>query len=87
MRVGLDIELIHEIRAEQLVANNAIGVLFEGPAILAHEPMGVGDINHVLQALEFAQDQRPVRPRAGIGHIEVIAAGLCLEAALAIRPG
>ena len=36
-----------------------------------------------LQALELAENQRPVRPGAGIGNIEMVAAALGLEATLA----
>src|SRR5690606_25535927 len=52
-------------------------------SVLAHERMDDGYRNHVLQPLQPAQNQRAVRPRAGKRDMEMVAAGLRLEAAFA----
>src|SRR5690554_12751 len=59
----------------------------ELPAVLDHIRVHHGDTNVRLQALEFAEDQSPVRPGAGHGYIQVITAALRRKTTLTRRPG
>ncbi len=69
----------------QRVARHARAGL-EGPAVLAHEPVHDRERSiDVLEAFQLAEDQRAVRPRAGPRDVEVVAARLGLEPALAGR--
>ena len=78
------VALVHEVETVQFVAAGAVG-LVEGPAVFQHQPTDHRDVDQAFQALELAQDQGAVRPRAGEGYIEVIATGLGLEAAFTTR--
>src|SRR3981081_3056531 len=62
-----------------------IGVVLEGPALLPEARDGVGDRHGAFELLERAEDQRPVRPGAAMGHIEMIAPGLRAEARRPVR--
>ena len=57
----------------------------EGPSVFAHEGIDYGKRNRAVEPLELAEDQRAMRPWAGERYIQVIAAGLSLEAAVAAR--
>lgn len=56
----------------------------EIPAIFAKQPIHHRVRKYFLQALQFANDQCPMGPRAGQGYIQVIAVLLSLEATRAI---
>jgi hypothetical protein len=55
-------------------------IVFEGPALLPQSGNGIGDADRVAEFFQCAKDLRAVRPRAGVGDIEMIAAGFGLEA-------
>src|SRR5690606_27085557 len=57
----------------------------EPPALGPHVPVDHGQRYVSLQPLQLAEDERAVRPRAGEGDVEVIAAGLGRVAAGAVR--
>src|SRR5690554_4993528 len=59
----------------------------EFPTIFHHIRVHHGDTNVRLQALEFAEDQSPVRPGAGHGYIQVVTAAFRRETALTRRLG
>ena len=61
-------------------AGQRIAAFAELPASFEHQGFDHGNRNHALEALEDAEDQRPVRPRAGVGDEQVVAAGLGREA-------
>jgi hypothetical protein len=44
------------------------------PPFLLHMPMHARKRNNLLQTLEFAHDQGAMRPGAGVGDVEVVAA-------------
>src|SRR6185437_3363426 len=67
VRIGALIDLIGEARAGQRVG------LGKGPALLQHERLDEADRDDVFQALQQAEQQRAVAPRAGERQIEVIA--------------
>ena len=81
----LDIEFAQPLRAEDRIGNDARAGL-EGPAALAQQPVDDRERDHALEALEPAEDERAMRPRAGERDDEMIAAGFGLEAADAARP-
>ncbi len=58
----------------------------EGPSVLTHPPVQRRQGDLALQLFQRPEDQGPVRPGAGVGDIEVVAARLGLEPALAGRP-
>ena len=60
------------------------GIVLEGPALLLQAGDRVGDRDRAVELLQRAIDQRAVRPRAAVRDIEVIAAGLGLEAGRAV---
>src|SRR4029079_17655438 len=62
------------------IGHDAVAVL-EAPAILAHEPMDDRPAYRAFEAFQRAHDEGAMRPRAGIGNIEMVAAGLRLEPA------
>ena len=76
---------MHVACAVDRVVYDAVAAL-EGPAMLGHVPMDDGDGDHFLQPFQRAEDQRPMRPGAGEGDIEMIAARFGLKAGLAARP-
>ena len=80
--IGLGVDLVQEIEAVKRVAGGAV-LGQERPAVLAHEMMHDRDRDDVFELLQLAEDQRAVRPRAGERDVEVVAAGLRLEAARA----
>src|SRR5690606_35818944 len=86
VRVGPDIGLAQELETVDAVASGAIA-LAEGPAVRPHVMVDDRDGDHVFEPLEGARDQRAVRPRAGIGDVEVIAAWLGGKAARTSRSG
>src|SRR5581483_10742169 len=53
----------------------------EGPSLIAHERIDYRDRDCALQSLHLAHDERAVRPRTCERHVQMIAAGLRLEAA------
>jgi hypothetical protein len=57
------------------IGNDAVAIL-EAPAVFAHEPVDDRQADRLFKTLERPHDERPVRPRTGIGHIKMIAAGL-----------
>lgn len=79
-RIRLGVDLVQIVEAIERVAGGAI-LGQEGPAILAHEMVHDRNRDDVFQLLQRAEDQGAVRPRASPGDIEVITAGLDLEAA------
>ena len=87
MRLDACIDLMQEITAEQIITGGAIGTMREAPAILEHQRMHDRHRNMVGQVFQQAENQCPVRPRAGIGYIEMVASALGLEPALARRAG
>ena len=60
------------------------GIVLEGPALLAKPRNGDGEADRTIQFLKREIDLRAVRPRAGVGDIEVIAPGLGFEAGRAV---
>ena len=78
LRGGVD--LIEKARVTHRIRDDA-GAVLEGPAVLGHVPMHHRQADHALQALHLAKQQGAMRPRTGERHIQVIAAGLSLEAA------
>lgn len=85
-KIGFRIDLVEIIGAVECVAGRAI-LLQESPAVLTHEMMDDGYGDHVFQLLQFAKDQRPVRPGASQRDVEMIAAGLRLETVTAAWAG
>src|SRR5690606_2982581 len=65
----------------------AIGarVVAEAPAFIAQYRLDHRDADHVLQLLEPAPDQRARSPRADQRHVQMVAAGLGGESAIAGR--
>ena len=61
--------------------------LVELPALREHVRLDDRDADRLGQLLQPAEDQRAVRPGAGERDVEMVAAGLGLEAALAGRAG
>ena len=59
------------------------GALLEGPALFRHDPVHDGDVDVRLEPLQLPQDQCAMGPGARVADIQVIAAGLRLEAAAA----
>ncbi len=84
-RIGQRVELVEVGDAVDRVRHHALARR-ERPSVLRHQPVRHRQADHALQPLEAAEDERAVGPRAGERHVEVIAAGLGLEAALARRP-
>ena len=80
--IGLGVDLVQEIEAVKRVARGAI-LGQECPAVLAHEMVHDRDRDDVFELLQLAEDQRAVCPRTGERHVEMVAAGLRLEAARA----
>nr|GFA76659.1 hypothetical protein [Tanacetum cinerariifolium] len=80
------ITLVHERVTVERIPGGA-GLRVEGPAVFAHQPTDDRDVDQALKALEFAHDQRAMRPRTGQRHIQVVAAGFGFEAAFARRAG
>ena len=78
--IGPGVDLVQEVEAVERVAGRAI-LGQESPAVLAHVMVHDRDRDDVLELLQLAQDQRAVRPRAGQRNVEMVAAGLGLEAA------
>ncbi len=87
LRVGRLVDLAQEALAQQPVARRAGKVGVEGPAVRLHQRMHDADVDVVFQPLQAAEDQRPVRPGAGRGDIEVIAPGFGGEPAFARGAG
>ena len=85
-RVGARVDLVEEIQSVEAVPGGAL-LGKKGPAVGAHEMVHDGHGNDVFELLQNAEDQRAVSPRAGVGDVEVIAAGLRLEAAFAAGRG
>src|SRR5690606_36974277 len=81
---GLDVDLVQVAGAIDAVGNGARAVT-EPPALGPHVPVDHGQRYVSLQPLQLAEDERAVRPRAGEGDVEVIAAGLGRVAAGAVR--
>ena len=82
-RIGRGIELVQVAAAVERVAGGARRRL-ERPAVLAPSASATTETrDDVLQPLQRAEDQRAVRPWAGQRDVEMIAARLGLEAALA----
>ena len=65
-RVAAGIDLVHEVAAEQVVAAGAMRVMIESPAVFQHQRMHYRHRDMVGQPLQLTEDQRAVRPRAGI---------------------
>ena len=88
-RVGLGagVYVPQEGRAEKRVARRAGKIGAEGPAVVQHVWMYDGNADHLFQPFERAEDQRAMRPGAGVGDIEVIAPRLGPETAGAGRAG
>ena len=85
-RVGARVNLVEEVQSVEAVPGRAL-LGKKGPAVRAHEMMHDGHGNDRFELLQDAEDQRAVSPRAGVGDIEVIAAGFRLEAAFAAGRG
>ena len=83
--IRLGVELVDVGDAVDRVGHHALARL-ECPPVLCHQPVRHRHTDHAFEPLEGAEDQRAVGPRAGERHVEVIAAWLGLEAALAGRP-
>ena len=83
LRVGHQVDLVEPAVAVEMVRPG----LVELPAFEQHVRLDHRNADHVGQLLQLAEDQGAVRPGAGERDIEVIAAGLGLEAALAGRAG
>ena len=86
IRVGLQVQLVQATDAEDRVGHHA-GPGFEGPALIAHQPVHHRHVDHLLQPLQAPEDQRAMRPGAGQRDIQVVTPGFGLEAAFAFRPG
>ena len=83
---ALQVELAERLEAEDRIGDDA-GPLVERPAALGHEPVDHRERDHALEPLELAENQGPVRPRAGERHDQVVAPGRGVKAADAGRPG
>ena len=75
IRAGGRVHLAHEAEAVGPVTATALG-LVEGPAILQHDRADDRHADMRLQFLQRAHDEGAVRPGAGEGDIQVIAARL-----------
>ncbi len=84
--IGGDIDVVQErLRAVDRVRHDA-GAGLEGPAVARPScQFTTESADHALEPFQLAEDQRAMRPGTGVGDVEVIAAGLRLEAALAAR--
>src|SRR5690554_3615625 len=60
---------------------------FEGPAVLGHQRVDHRHRDHLLQALEYPEDQGTMGPGAGQRYVQMIASGLGPEAILPGWPG
>ena len=85
VRLGAQVDVAQEPGPEQRVARGPVEVGREGPALVAHDRMNHRNPDMRRKALQFAEDQRPVRPRAGVGDVKVIAPAFRREAALPRR--
>ena len=81
MRVCFRIDLPEEPRAVQ-----RIGAFAQGPAILQHQRIGVSNVDCLIEPLELAINESPMRPRASPGHVEAVAAVLRREPAVRLYP-
>ena len=86
MRVARRVGLVHVAEAIDPVgrAVGKRGIVLERPALLAQAGNGVGDADRAVELFERTKDLRAVRPRAGVGDVEVIAAGLRRKAGGAV---
>ncbi len=73
LRIGVQIELIEELILVELIAGRILKTIIERPAILQHQRMHYGDIDHAIKALQLTHQQRAVRPGAGQRDIKMIA--------------
>ena len=80
------IELVEKAVAVEAVAGGT-GAALEGPAAIAHVPVHHRHPDHVLEPLEAAEDEGAMGPGAGQRDVEMVAAGLGREPALAARAG
>jgi len=85
-RIRLQIDLVEEVGAEQVVRRPAVAIL-EFPAVFQHQRIDDRQRDQVFEPFQLAEDQRAMRPGAGERDIEMIAPGLGLEAAFARRAG
>ena len=79
---GPRIDLVQVARAAEPIAGGA-GEIGKVPALDYVDRMDDRDADGLLQAEEGAIEERPVRPGAGIGDVEMVAARLGLKAAFA----
>src|SRR5690606_30920446 len=78
--LGIDLAKIVET-VERIAGGAFLGK--ECPAFLAHEMVDDRNRDDILELLQLAKDQRPMRPWAGERYIEMITPRLGLEAAAA----
>jgi hypothetical protein len=86
VRIGFQVDIAQEIEAVEVVSGAAVFGQ-ERPAVLAEEMVDDRHGDQVFEFFQLAEDQCAVRPRASEGDVEMIAARLCFEAALAARRG
>src|SRR5690606_525323 len=70
----LDVDLPEVVGAVDLVTRGT-GRIGEEPPVVTHVGIDHGDADGVLQTLQLAQDQGPVRPRTGQRDVEVVTTG------------
>ena len=87
IRIGPLIDTVKVRLVKKMIAGAAGKIRPEGPAVIQHIRMHHTHTDVVLQLLQPTEDQRPVGPGAGVGHVEVVATRRRLEPALARRSG
>src|SRR5690606_32440539 len=83
--VALRVDLPQRIAAEARVGA-LLRAIVEYPALIGPARQRERDRDVLLEPFELAEDQRAMRPRAAERDVQVVAAGLRLEAAFARRP-
>jgi hypothetical protein len=73
-RVASEVGLLQPLQPEHRVT--PAGVEVEGPAVLVVGRPAQPEREHVLQAQELPDDDRPGRPRARLGRDQPVAAGV-----------
>ena len=77
--MGRGVNLAQESSAENRIGNGAVAAA-EMPTVVGHVPVHHRHGDGVFQFLEFAEDERPVGPGAGVGQVQMVTPGLGLEA-------